>query len=161
MAIEQKQYSSRPTKSYAICIGICLFLINMLALWQSNPDPYLNCDELELAASSIDRWLGIPQTSLAWPGSITQIIYVFGAAMAFGLSAIMNFSEFIKTFGSGLYDDIYSLMWVNRTISVASISIGLAFVFKELSERLSQILIPALIVAMASLSIGMFRLSVT
>lgn len=71
-----------------IGIFICLFVIRYVL---GPGSAYVNVDEIELLRTSIDRLLGVPQTSLAWPSTTTQLLIVpvvFGGVLLGGLGSL-------------------------------------------------------------------------
>ncbi|MBI4887710.1 MAG: glycosyltransferase family 39 protein [Acidobacteria bacterium] len=61
-------------------------LVTRLALIAWPPTGHLyNVDEAEMVSSTIDRFLGVPSTSLAWPGSLLQLAAVPAVAVQIGV----------------------------------------------------------------------------
>jgi len=58
-------------------LAYLLILSSRLPFLLTPPTGHLyHRDELELALSSVDRFLGVPSTSLAWPGSTLQLLFL-------------------------------------------------------------------------------------
>lgn len=58
----------------ALGLTALLFTLRLLAAWPALNGEIYNLDEVEMAWSVLDRALGIPSTTLAWPNSLLQLL---------------------------------------------------------------------------------------
>ncbi len=94
-----------------------------------------NSDELEMTLSAIDRYLGLPSTSLAWPGSTLQILAVPTIALDFVLDtdASLSLSGF-ATYISKAYREPWDLIFTLRIAIVLLSSVGFALLYIPILE---------------------------
>jgi hypothetical protein len=75
--VEESCFITRLTKRVLFCL-VVLYLVVLisrcvLVIWPPS-GMFYNIDELEMTLSSLDRFLGVPSTSLQWPGSVLQML---------------------------------------------------------------------------------------
>lgn len=58
----------------ALGLTALLFTLRLMASWPVLDGELFNLDEVEMAWSVLDRALGVPSTTLAWPNSLLQLL---------------------------------------------------------------------------------------
>lgn len=98
-------------RSLLVLIGVLtsLFVVNYLF---GAGNQFLNVDEIELMRSVSDRFLGVPQTSLAWPATTIQLILMPIVASFAVFSVIANGGE------AGLNKFLSEYIYASDTYSV-------------------------------------------
>lgn len=61
---------------WAIGLTVLLLAARLVAIWPALTGQITNLDEVEMAWSVMDRMLGVPSTTLAWPNSMLQFLSV-------------------------------------------------------------------------------------
>jgi hypothetical protein len=110
-----------------------------LILWPPSGGLY-NVDEAEMVSSTIDRFLGVPSTSLAWPGTILQLLVLpFVGLQLGGHCAAVGGIKNLECIASGvghLYLAPSPTLTVMRVVSALLASAAPLLVFR-ISRRLN------------------------
>jgi hypothetical protein len=123
---------SRPTRTRMIVgIGLVVLLTRFPALWLSSDGFLFNVDELELVRSVVDRFLGLPSTTLAWPASPLQMAGVVFVAFGAVLAPVTSPSA-LADYLSRLYLDAGGLLAGLRLLTTIVMSIAFASYFAQL-----------------------------
>jgi hypothetical protein len=64
------------TRIFGLIGGYMLVLVSRAPVLVAFQGRIRSVDEIEMALSSVDRFLGLPSTALAWPGSILQLLFL-------------------------------------------------------------------------------------
>ena len=98
-------------------------------------DLLFNVDEMEMTLSTADRFLGVPSTSLAWPGATLQLIAtpVFAFDYLVG-SSFPKSPEGFARFLARLYREPWHAIQLVRVVVAVASSIGLALLLVPLQR---------------------------
>jgi hypothetical protein len=151
--------TTKTTRLFFICIGIYVaVLICRVVLVKWPPAGlFYNIDELEMTLSCLDRFLGVPSTSLQWPGSILQMLmlpvitldfFIHGVASGGVGGMVGSFSAYIA---HAYANPIHSVVLLRMLVAaIASTAPVLAFLIaRVLNESLRAALLCSAIVAFA------------
>ncbi len=98
-----------------------------------------NSDELEMTYSVLDRWLGAPSTSLAWPGSTLQLFSLPGVGALYAAQSFPSISpSSFVTYLSQAYRAPWSELTVLRCVGILVSSVGLASLYLPFRKVLEQ-----------------------
>ena len=96
----------------------------------------VNVDELELTLSTIDRFLGVPPTTLAWPAGTLELLSLPGLVLHGLLSGLLELSprglvEFVGT----LHAEPWSALTCVRLLVILASTAGLSLLAQTFSRR--------------------------
>ncbi len=101
-----------------VAVALIVLISRAPALWLSGGGFLFSVDELELVRSVVDRFVGVPSTSLAWPASLVQFIGVVGVGVGAVLAPVTSPTA-LADYLSRLYLDSSGLLLFLRFISAA------------------------------------------
>lgn len=124
---------TRALRAFVVITTIVL-LTRLPALFIARDGLLFNVDELELVRSIVDRFIGVPSTSLAWPGSLLQMVGVAGVALGAVFVPVTS-PDALATYLSGLYLDGSGLLDFLRFVTACVMAGGFAFYYLCMRER--------------------------
>lgn len=123
-------------------LGLPLAFASVVALsrlpfgLQARQRSIVNVDELELTLSTIDRLLGVPSTTLAWPAGTLQLLALPGIVFHGLLSGLLELSpRGLTQFVATLYAEPWRALTCIRLLVILVSSVGLAFLAHAFSKR--------------------------
>lgn len=152
--LQQKRSASAFSIFSMLVVAYVAVLLSRLPLLLFPPSGYFyNIDELEMTLSCLDRFIGIPSTSLQWPGSILQFLFLPVLLTDFALrgGAPTNMGEGLSQFAAYLSqayaNPMHSVLLLRWVVAVVSSAAPILAFF--LALRLSKSNISAAVCAAA------------
>ena len=138
------------------------FVIRLVLIAFPPKDGLYSEDELILALSSLDHFLGLPPTQLQWPATPLQLIGVLIYVPKFLFSLLFDHSleHYARTL-FGYYSDPSSVIQMFRVISALSAAASVAVIFMIVYEVSLNLLASVLIAAAVSVLPLFVELSLT
>jgi hypothetical protein len=135
---------SRRARRRLLWLTILLAIGIALTRWAYAPQALdrkiRNSDELEMVLSTLDRYAGVPPTSLNWPGTVQQMAFVPVVAADYLISSGLRLSprSFVEYLGAA-YRDPWPLLLCMRGLVILISSVGFALLCVSLANRTGSI----------------------
>ncbi|MHB8382861.1 MAG: hypothetical protein ACYDC3_11060 [Candidatus Binataceae bacterium] len=127
-----------------IALFVAMFACRLPLTMLARQHLYFLIDELELTETAADHFLGVPQFSLAWPGTVNDFLVepFFAADYVIQVRGDVSPSSFVD-YLSKFYRSPWRMFLVARLFLTAIAALGLAIILPNLSRQTGSVALSA------------------
>lgn len=119
--------------SLSVLLLACLIFATRLPWLHATYGTLINIDEIDMALSVPDRFLGIPSTSLAWPATTLQLLVLPVVGIDFLARTGLDLSPAaFLDYLAHMYREPWSIIHLTRLVGAVLSSLGIALLFLPL-----------------------------
>ena len=125
----------RTTLQHPVCwLSLILILSRLPIALMASQGQVINLDEVLISQASLDRFLGVPNAEVNWPGGTLQLLMVPLQALAFAVQSKLAVTpEGFLSFLSESYRSPWQIVFLARMVVVSTSSIGIASLYFPLA----------------------------
>jgi hypothetical protein len=127
--------ATRRQHCLSVALLACLIFAARLPALHASYGMIINIDEIDMALSVLDRFLGIPSTSLAWPATTLQLLVLPVVSIDFLLQAGLALSPAtFLDYLAQMYREPWYVIHLTRLVGAVLSSLGIALLLLPLVQ---------------------------